>query len=224
MKPAQLAATRLVMTQTENEQGTRERIDAAIRPAVDADLNALTATLARAFDDDPFINWMVMQDKRRARRIFDVMEISLRDLTFPFGEVYTTSSIDGGALWAPPGKWRLGILQQLMMLPRLAKVTSWKRFLTVSSGFSALERKHPEAPHYYLAVLGVEPQMQGRGLGGQLMRPVLDKCDSEHMPAYLESSKEKNVPLYERNGFKVTEKYQVPNGGPPMWLMWRDPR
>ena len=44
------------------------------------------------------------------------------------------------------------------------------------------------------------------------------------IPAYLESSKEKNVPLYERNGFKVTEVYTVPNGGPPIWLMWRDPR
>jgi hypothetical protein len=43
------------------------------------------------------------------------------------------------------------------------------------------------------------------------------------MPAYLESSKEINVPLYERNGFKVTEQMTVPNGGPPIWLMWRDP-
>ena len=212
------------MTQTESEQRTRTPVEAKVRPAVQTDLPALTAVLARAFDDDPFINWMVMQDKRRARRIFDAMEISLRNLTFPYGEVYTTAAIEGGALWAPPGKWRLGIVQQLMMLPKLAKVTSWKRFLMVSNGFTALERKHPEAPHYYLAVLGVDPEMQGRSLGGQLMRPVLDKCDSEHMPAYLESSKEKNVPLYERNGFKVTEKYQVPNGGPPMWLMWRDPQ
>lgn len=212
------------MTQTGEQAGTRERIEAVVRPAVDSDLAALTATLARAFDDDPFINWMAMQDRRRARRVFEVMEMSLRDLTFPYGEVYTTDGAQGGALWTPPGKWHLGLLQQLMMLPRLARVTSWKRFLTVSSGFTALERKHPAAPHYYLAVLGVDTEMQGRGLGGQLMRPVLDKCDSEHLPAYLESSKEKNVPLYERNGFKVTEKYQVSNGGPPMWLMWRDPQ
>lgn len=211
------------MTQTGEQARTRERIEADVRPAVNADLAALTATLARAFDDDPFINWMVMQDKRRASRVFEAMELSLRKLTFPYGEVYTTSTVQGGALWTPPGKWHLGLIQQLMMLPRLAKVTSWKRFLMVSSGFTALERKHPVAPHYYLAVLGVDTEMQGRGLGGQLMRPVLDKCDSEHMPAYLESSKEKNVPLYERNGFKVTEQYQVSNGGPPMWLMWREP-
>jgi hypothetical protein len=44
------------------------------------------------------------------------------------------------------------------------------------------------------------------------------------MPAYLESSKEKNVPFYERNGFKVRERFEVPNGGPPIWLMWREPQ
>jgi hypothetical protein len=55
------------------------------------------------------------------------------------------------------------------------------------------------------------------------MRPVLERCDGEGVPAYLESSKERNVPLYERNGFRVTEEMVVPNGGPKIWLMWRDP-
>ena len=91
-------------------------------------------------------------------------------------------------------------------------------------GISAVEKKHPSAPHYYLMALGVDPDLQGRSVGTQLMRPVLDKCDAEHMPAYLESSKERNVPLYERNGFKVTETMVIPNGGPKIWLMWRDAR
>ena len=66
--------------------------------------------------------------------------------------------------------------------------------------------------------------MQGRGAGTQLMQPVLQKCDKEGIPAYLESSKERNVPLYERNGFKVTKEMVVPAGGPKIWLMWRDPQ
>jgi GNAT superfamily N-acetyltransferase len=89
---------------------------------------------------------------------------------------------------------------------------------------NAIEQKHPHEPHYYLLALGVEPDLQGRSLGTQLMAPILERCDRERVPAYLESSKEKNLPLYERNGFRVTEKFQVPNGGPAIWLMWRDPR
>ncbi len=91
-------------------------------------------------------------------------------------------------------------------------------------GLAAIEKKHPHAPHWYLLGLGVDPDLQGKGIGTQLMAPVLERCDREGTPAYLESSKERNVPLYERNGFRVTEEFRVPNGGPPIWMMWRDPK
>lgn len=91
-------------------------------------------------------------------------------------------------------------------------------------GLNGVEKKHPHTLHYYLLALGVVPEMQGRGLGTQLMRPILERCDRDGIPAYLESSKEINVPLYERNGFKVTEEYTVSGGGPRIWLMWRDPQ
>ena len=42
--------------------------------------------------------------------------------------------------------------------------------------------------------------------------------------AYLESSKEENLPFYNRFGFQVTEELTLGAGAPPMWAMWRDPR
>ena len=56
------------------------------------------------------------------------------------------------------------------------------------------------------------------------MAPVLERCDDEGVPAYLESSKEKNVPYYERHGFRVTGELRLPKDGPPLWAMWRDPK
>ena len=211
------------MTQTE-ARADREQQAVDIRKATKGDVPALTAALARAFDDDPLVNWMVAQDKRRARRVFDAMELTLKKMSMPHDEVYTTDGIDGGALWAPPGKWKLGILQQLMLMPDMLRIATYKRLPKVMGGINAIEKKHPHQPHFYLFVLGVDTEKQGRGIGGQLMQPVLERCDREGIPAYLESSKEKNVPLYERNGFKVTEVFNVPNGGPPLWLMWRDPK
>ena len=82
---------------------------------------------------------------------------------------------------------------------------------------------HPTEPHYYLAVLGTEPEFQGRGIGSALLRPVLDICDRDEIPAYLESSKERNIAFYARHGFRVTREVTLPKG-PPVWLMWRDPR
>jgi GNAT superfamily N-acetyltransferase len=65
---------------------------------------------------------------------------------------------------------------------------------------------------------------QGKGIGTQLMRPLLDRCDAEHMPAYLESTDIRNNPLYERLGYKVTEVLDVPHSGPRIWCMWREPQ
>jgi predicted N-acetyltransferase YhbS len=87
----------------------------------------------------------------------------------------------------------------------------------------AVERKHPKAPHYYLATLGTEPDFQRKGVGSAVMQPVLDRCDADGVPAYLESSKEVNVPYYRRHGFEVTDELKLPDG-PTLWLMWREPQ
>jgi hypothetical protein len=56
------------------------------------------------------------------------------------------------------------------------------------------------------------------------MQPVLDRCDAEGIPAYLESTKERNVGFYESHGFAVTGREQIARGGPQLWLMWRTPK
>ena len=211
------------MTQAEAPTRNREPLAVNVRKVTKDDRSRLVAVMARAFDDDPMANWFAAQDKRRARRVLDFMDVAYR-MTAPYGEVYTTEGIEGGAAWTPPGKWKMGVLQQLMLMPAMVRIATVKRIPQVLGGLNAVEKKHPHEPHFYLLGLGVEPDLQGRGVGTQLMAPVLERCDREGIAAYLESSKEVNVPLYERNGFKVTERFQVPNGGPPIWLMWRDPK
>ncbi|PQM45989.1 hypothetical protein C1Y40_03849 [Mycobacterium talmoniae] len=87
-----------------------------------------------------------------------------------------------------------------------------------------MKREHPEEPHWYLAVIGSDTAVRGRGFGQALMRSGLARCDADHAPAYLESSKADNVPYYQRFGFDVTGEIVVPGGGPTLWKMWRPPR
>lgn len=68
---------------------------------------------------------------------------------------------------------------------------------------AAAESDHPVEPRYYLPVAGAEPQWQGRGLGTALMRPVLERCDDEQLPAYLEATSPRNRALHERRRFQV---------------------
>jgi ribosomal protein S18 acetylase RimI-like enzyme len=191
-----------------------------VRKARPEDMDPLAVTLARAFDDDPVISWVFPDGGRRPRLARRLFAIRLRHLLAD-DETYTADN-RGGALWSLPDRWKISALQQLSMTVRLLGGLGL-RTPTVLGGLHEIERRHPKAPHYYLAVLGVDPDDQGRGLGSALMGPVLRACDADGIPAYLESSKERNVDFYARHGFRVTEELTLP-GGPPVWLMWRDPR
>jgi ribosomal protein S18 acetylase RimI-like enzyme len=89
-------------------------------------------------------------------------------------------------------------------------------------GLVEAERHHPGTPHWYLGVLGIDPDHQGKGLGSELLGPVLQRCDTDGLGAYLESSKQANLAFYGRHGFEVTDKITL-GKGPPIWGMWRDP-
>ena len=91
------------------------------------------------------------------------------------------------------------------------------------AGLDRMEARHPQdRPHWYLFILGTEPAAQGRGLGSALLAQVLARIDADGMPAYLESSNERNLALYGRHGFEITSEVTIP-GGPRIWPMWREP-
>jgi GNAT superfamily N-acetyltransferase len=177
--------------------------------------------LADAFYDDPVMRWWIDDSERAAvlRRFFDVL---LRELFLPNGEVYTTDEIAGAALWGVPGRWPIDDERQAELAPLWLEVlgSHAERGATLSS---MLDEKHPTASHFYLGVLGVTPQRQGLGIGSALMKPVLTRCDSEGIPAYLEATNPRNRDLYLRHGFVIREEVRLPDG-PPLWLMWREPR
>ena len=197
---------------------------ARVRKATDDDVLALAGALARAFFDDPVLEWMVPDARRRERTGPLGFETWLRKMYLPKGEVYTDERRAAGALWAPPGAWKLPPAQQLRLLPRMVRIFGARRLPMIMSGLTAIEKQHPDdRPHWYLAVLGTDPEHQGRGIGSAVMQPVLERCDADGVPAYLESSKERNVPYYRRHGFEVTAEFELPEG-PPLWGMWREPR
>jgi ribosomal protein S18 acetylase RimI-like enzyme len=77
--------------------------------------------------------------------------------------------------------------------------------------------------HWYLWGLGVEPSRQGQGIGGMLIQPVLARADASGLPCYLETMNEKNVPFYEKHGFKIVSDAEVPRHGLRVWAMLREP-
>lgn len=192
------------------------------RPAVAADHGVLAATLAAAFADDPALTWVlplhVARREARLRRFFS-MEL-LRGTAL--GGTWTAADGAGAALWCPPGQWRPSATDLVSEVPTAARVFG-PHLPRALRTLHRMQRSHPTAPHWYLSYLGTAPQQQGRGVGSALLRPVLERCDRERLPAYLEASTERNRRLYERHGFVVTGTVRLPGGGPTLWRMWRTP-
>jgi GNAT superfamily N-acetyltransferase len=193
------------------------------RQAGRTDLPQMADALARAFRDDPVMAWLFGDDEdvneRRLRRFFAIE--GGRHLEHP--TVFTTDDHAGAAYWDPPGHWKTPLRHMARLAPFMTFAMR-QRIPRALKGLGLIERAHAAHPeHYYLAVLGTRPDRQGTGVGSALIQPILDRCDQHGIGAYLESSKERNIPFYRRHGFEVVEELQLPKG-PPLWPMWRDPQ
>jgi ribosomal protein S18 acetylase RimI-like enzyme len=88
--------------------------------------------------------------------------------------------------------------------------------------FEQMGKYHPEEPHWYLPLIGVDPLHQGHGYGSALMKHALQHCDQKKKRAYLESSNPRNLSLYIRHGFEIIGTIRVADS-PPMIPMLRKP-
>ncbi|MEA3018592.1 MAG: hypothetical protein QOI47_116 [Actinomycetota bacterium] len=193
-----------------------------VRQVTASDLPRVSEALGKAFWDDPVMRFIIPPGKPDSR-LRALMRIEAKS-SLQHDTAWMTADGAAAALWKPPGKWKSTNGELLRTLPGV--IASLRGgFLLGLSVLGAVEKKHPtHPPHWYLAVLGTETEAQGRGCGSAVLQPVLERCDREAVPAYLESSKESNIPFYERHGFRVTEKVALPKGGPSVWGMWRDPK
>jgi GNAT superfamily N-acetyltransferase len=134
-------------------------------------------------------------------------------------------SDDGGgaAIWLDVGDPGMSNGDLVRSFPKMVSVfrTGFGRTMRL---MTAMEATHPVEPHRYLYFVGVRRDRQGTGLGAALLASVLDRCDADGTPAYLENSNPANAAFYARHGFVERDPVALPGGAPPMIPMWRNPR
>jgi GNAT superfamily N-acetyltransferase len=183
----------------------------------------VAAALADAFIKDPVYTWMLPGNLRLQPRLRTMFAAEMNQYVMPNrGTVWTTSGYDGAVCELPPGAWEMPTTltgrEALRWLrafgTRLPLVIRVKR---------VMEARHLREPHFYVRIVGVRTALQGQGVGSALMRPTLERADSAGLPAYIEASSERSSALYERLGFVHMDVLELPEGGPPVWLMRRPP-
>jgi ribosomal protein S18 acetylase RimI-like enzyme len=197
-------------------------VEPTIRRATANDLPRLRQMLVRAFLDDPVAVWSCGSEAPRIRMLECLYRARLRQLLV-HREIWTTPELSSAALWVPPGRWKTTLRQDAALARGLLHPRLLVRLPLLAVGLGGVQRRHPRTPpHWYLSLLGTDPDARGLGLGSAVLRPVLEQCDRDGVCVYLESSKERNIDFYARHGFRVTGELRLPRG-PWMWPMWREP-
>jgi ribosomal protein S18 acetylase RimI-like enzyme len=194
-----------------------------VRLASRGDLDGMAHALSLAFEDDPVMQWLFGDQAPRPVRYSRPFFTGEGRRHLRHQTVYTADGHPGAAYWDPPGHWKTSTMAVLRQAPLILRGIG-PRARKALQGLARIEEAHAQHPeHYYLAVLGTRPDRQGAGVGSALLEPVLTRCDHEGVGAYLESSKESNIPFYRRHGFEVVGEVTFPMG-PTVWPMWRDPQ
>ncbi len=189
-----------------------------IRSATSDEIDETIGCVVAAFLTDPICRFAWPAPHQH----LDAMPLGTRAFagaSFEHGAAHVAADFCGAALWLPPG-----VHPDVATLEKVFTETAEPRHLADLLGtFEKMDKWHPEERHWYLPLIGVEPNAQGRGLGGALMRHATARFDEEQVLAYLESSNPRNISLYERHGFEVMGEIQV-GAGPLVTPMLRRPR
>jgi len=156
-------------------------------------------TLTLAFSTDPAVRYM-FPDAAGYLKAFPRLATAMAGGALAAGTAYVADGGAAAALWLAPG----AEADSEAIIALVGETVAPARQAVLGELGELMRQFHPDSPHWYLSMLGVDPSRQGQGLGAALLKEGLRRCDADGLPAYLESSSPRNVPLYERHGFVVT--------------------
>lgn len=181
--------------------------------------------VARGFQENEIWMWLLPEDRVRARVERRQYRALVRHVFVPREAAWLSRRPDGAAagaaLWYPPGTKRHNLRETMAEslpflpagIPHLGKASKLQRLITSN---------WPKERHWYLSVLSVSPESQGRGHGSALLGPGLEAADRDGLGCWLETQRESNIPFYARFGFGLVRELEV-EPDIPLWLMWRPP-
>ena len=161
-------------------------------------------------------------DTDRPKRLRFVFRVELH-YAFRHGLVETIGAGGAAAIWLPPGRTKGAFTAMIrsgaLLAPfRLGLKAAWRVILLLRS-IQELHSSLVSGDHWYLLGLGVHPQHQGQGCGSELVRHGLARALSMRLSCYLETTNQRNIAFYQRNGFRLVGERTIARHGPTIWGM-----
>ncbi len=190
-------------------------------------IKPVSLMLSRAFKDD----WKEVfpdPEERRMKTAY-VNELSLLCMYSESRAFVTSPRLEGIAVWMHSDEWKKITFWRILTSAAIwpAMKVGIKALRKIQSLDKYVDRKHEElAPnkHWYLTLLAVDPQYQGKGYASKLLHEMLSYIGEEGLPCYLETDGEKNVSMYQHFGFEIVEEFVVPETNDKFVAMLRKPK
>jgi GNAT superfamily N-acetyltransferase len=188
-----------------------------VRLATQLDVPRAADTLGTAFADYPWLRHTVAHD-RHEERVRELQRLFVEHVGLAHGRVWVADDGDAVAVWTHPGTDVAAAFGAIA--PRIGELAG-DRAEFAARAEAALAPHRPTEPVWFLGTVGVRPEVQGKGLGREIVRPGLLAAEEAGVPAFLETSDERNVRFYQRLGFVITAEVAIPDDGPTTWCMRR---
>ena len=191
------------------------------------DIEQLAKVSADAYLDYPLHNWL-FGGEYDAKASELLMEISLKTMLKDAVIYADSEELNGFAVWLPFGfsgtKAIPFFKNGAMKLIFHSGPGIIGRLLSYDSYSMNLKKEITDNYDWYLFNLCVKKDAQKKGIASKLMRPMLDFCDGERMPAYLETNKAVNVGFYQYFGFDLMKEEPIPKTSVMHYAMLKRPR
>ncbi len=193
------------------------------RHATTDDIDAVLATITRAFFDDPVWSWAFPDASRRGGQYAVWWRMFISASTAQQAAWVVDPDAAAAAIWVSPGGDEIAASDEPLVEPFLREALGVEQAKVVLELNERFEAHHPDERFHYLSLLGTHPDHRGRGLGIGLLSQRLAELDRLGEPALLESTNPVNHERYIRLGFRHIDEWRAPADGPPVAVMWRDP-
>ena len=186
---------------------------------------------AQAFISDPMFCYLTPEAKQSRFKALEWLATEALECCFLYGHVYTTPDLQGVAAWLPPKRSSFSKIQLLQLIWQLRlyllpvkcgwdKLERWLSLLKITENYH--QQDMATKPHWYLALMFVDPDYQGQGVGSTLLEPILSKSSAERLPCYVVTFTEQAVNFYQKNGFEIIRKERATKAAPWFWNLTRD--
>src|SRR5215471_1313383 len=146
-------------------QGTH--YDSRVVPLDTSKVDSLATVLSRALQDAPNFKYVIPDEQARCTILPWFFRAVAVRVCHAYGEIYTTQSIDGGALWISPGHtliFEQMVRREMLAMPFKLDWAAFRRCVTLGARVEAVRNRLARGPHWYLMAHGMKPSKE-RAIG-----------------------------------------------------------